>query len=361
MKTTIIPAAQLSDRHICAWSEIQRARAELDSPFLRPEFTQAVASVRDDVEVAVLEEHGEMVGFFPYQRSSRGVAAPVGGRMSDFQAVIVRKNAAWDPEALLQSCGLKAWHFNHLMVSQEELRPYHRLVEDSPYTDLSGGFAAYCARHGRRAENPFPHITIKARKLQRQNGPLRFEVDTKNPRVFDTLIEWKIQQYRQMRVANCFAVPWTRALVQRILNCRDEAFAGMLSALYAGDHLVAAQFGMRSDNVLHYWFIGYDPAFSKFSPGLIRDLKLMEAAASLGIRRLDFGKGMTDMKQYLMCGASQVAVGSVDLRPLVRILQRPWHLAYQWARNSPLRRPGARALYHLREWLTSRSGKDIER
>ena len=37
--------------------------------------------------------------------------------------------------------------------------------------------------------------------------------------------------------------------------------------------------------------------------------------------------------------ASQVAVGSVDLRPLFRILQRPWHRAYQWARNSPILMP----------------------
>ena len=71
------------------------------------------------------------------------------------------------------------------------------------------------------------------------------------------------------------------------------------------------------------------------------------------LHRADFGKGMTDSKEYLMCGASQVAVGSVELRPLMRILQRPWNRAYQWARNSPLRKPGARALNRLRALLAS--------
>ena len=219
--------------------------------------------------------------------------------------------------------------------------------------DLSGGFTAYCARHGRPVANPFPHVTRKARSLERQAGPLRLEADVQDRQVLDTMIGWKIQQYRRMHVVDVFAFPWTRALLHQILGCRGEAFAGMLSALYAGDQLVAVHFGMRSYGVLHFWFVSYDAAFAKFSPGLIREIKLMEAAASLGIRRFDLGKGMTESKEYLMSGASQVAVGSVELRPLIRILQRPWHPPTSGARNSPLRRPGTRALNQLRQWLAS--------
>ena len=82
-----------------AWSQIQRDNEELASPYFRPEFTQAVASVRGDVEVAVLEDHGEIVGFFPYQRGRGGVARPVGGRLSDFQGVVARKGVALDASA----------------------------------------------------------------------------------------------------------------------------------------------------------------------------------------------------------------------------------------------------------------------
>ena len=161
MKTTVIPASELSPAQVDAWSQIQRDNAELASPYFRPEFTQAVAPVRGDVEVAVLEEGGEMVGFFPYQRWRGGIARPVGGRLSDFQGVVVRTGVAWNAEQLLRSCRLKAWHFDHLLASQEPLRPYHWLVEDSPYVDLSGGFSACIARRGRQGENPFPHITGK--------------------------------------------------------------------------------------------------------------------------------------------------------------------------------------------------------
>ena len=44
---------------------------QLDNPFFRPEFTQAVAAVRDDVEVAVLEIQQQPVGFFPYQPTAQ--------------------------------------------------------------------------------------------------------------------------------------------------------------------------------------------------------------------------------------------------------------------------------------------------
>ena len=66
-----------------------------------PEFTQAVAAVRGDVEVGVLEERGEPVGFFPFQRSRRNVARPVGGKMSDFQGLIAPQRRSLGSAAAL--------------------------------------------------------------------------------------------------------------------------------------------------------------------------------------------------------------------------------------------------------------------
>jgi hypothetical protein len=54
----------------------------LVSPYLSPEFTQLMAAVRDDVFVAVLEQQGEAVGYFPYQRGALRIGKPVGGVMS---------------------------------------------------------------------------------------------------------------------------------------------------------------------------------------------------------------------------------------------------------------------------------------
>ena len=138
-----IPPIALTPEHLAAWADIQRADAALDSPYFRPEFTQAVAAVRGDVEVGVLEEGGEPVGFFPFQRGRRNVARPVGGMMSDFHGVVVRQGVAWDPRQLLRGCGLSAWHFDHLIAAQEPFRPHHWSVAPSPYIDLSQGWEGY--------------------------------------------------------------------------------------------------------------------------------------------------------------------------------------------------------------------------
>ena len=78
MNITVVPGDRLTPKHVEVWSRLQREDAAVASPYFRPEFTQAVACVRNDVEVAVMEEDGEPVGFFPYQRRGRNVATPVG-------------------------------------------------------------------------------------------------------------------------------------------------------------------------------------------------------------------------------------------------------------------------------------------
>ena len=107
------------------WEELQRADVRFHIPFARPEFTMAVAAVRTDVEIAVIEEAGEVVGFFPYLRTRWNHGKPVGSRMSDFQAVIVAREANWDMLELVRRCRLKSWSFHQLPADQPEFRPVH--------------------------------------------------------------------------------------------------------------------------------------------------------------------------------------------------------------------------------------------
>ncbi len=68
MDVTVIPGRDLDAELVRAWTELQVANPDLASPYFAPEFTQAVAAVRDDVEVAVVEERGQIVAFFPFHR-----------------------------------------------------------------------------------------------------------------------------------------------------------------------------------------------------------------------------------------------------------------------------------------------------
>jgi CelD/BcsL family acetyltransferase involved in cellulose biosynthesis len=328
---------------------LQRADRSLEPPFFRPEFTAVVAAIREGVEVAVLEEDGTPVGFFPYERRGR-TAKPVGGRLSDFQGIVARPEAVREPEALLRACGLRAWSFDHLLASQEPFRRYHAVTAPSPVLDLSQGYAAWERAHRGGGSETMAQLHRKARKLAREVGPLRFEFHTNERRVLETLLAWKREQYRRTTTTDITAMPWVVALLERILATDADGFGGVLSALWTGDRLAAVHLGMRSDAVLHSWLPSYDRSLHRCSPGLVLLLRIAEAAAARGIRTIHLGKGPEEYKQQLMSGVVLVAEGCVETRPLVAALRRGTFGVRRWLLSSPLRRP-ARGVARAAAWV----------
>src|SRR5215469_890031 len=143
MKVTLLPGGELGSDLVRAWAEIQQANPTLGSPYFHPEFTRVIAAVRDDVEVAVIEEDGRVVAFFPFQRGRRSVGAPVGGIISDYQGLICSPNFTCDARELIRQCRLVAWNFDHLLASQSSFEVFHDNVESSPQLDLSASYEAY--------------------------------------------------------------------------------------------------------------------------------------------------------------------------------------------------------------------------
>jgi CelD/BcsL family acetyltransferase involved in cellulose biosynthesis len=349
-------ARELTTRHWDLWTRYQESNHELVSPFFRAEFTRAVADVRDDVHVGLIEREGETIGFFPFQRQGRR-AKPVGGRLSDYQAVIGPSDLTVCPKRLLQGCGLAVWDFDHLLVSQRAFAAYHRLVDRSPVIDLTQGFDAYRASLEKAGADELKQTLRKARKLARELGPLQLQWMNDDPDQLKRLMSWKSSQYRETRITDVFSFPWTRRLLHQLLGHRAMEFAGVLSVLYAGDVPVAMHMGMRSNGVLHWWFPAYDPQFGQYSPGRILLMQLAQHGPTEQIHQIDLGRGVAPYKKRVMTGATLVAQGSIDLRPLSRAVRESWLQTRQWVRNSPLAIPArmpARMLYRLREWIDFR-------
>ena len=132
MKYEVIHVRELEPDLVTRWGEIQQSDSELASPYFRPEFTQALGAVRDDVRVGILEDGGRIVGFFPFHHSRGGLARPIGLGLSDYHGVIVDKNAEWTAEELLRGCNLVRWEFDHLLASQKQFSDFHDQVSGSP-------------------------------------------------------------------------------------------------------------------------------------------------------------------------------------------------------------------------------------
>jgi CelD/BcsL family acetyltransferase involved in cellulose biosynthesis len=353
MNIIVIPARALRADQVDTWSALQQASPDLSSPFLSPEFTVAVAAARPDVCVGILEQNGRPVGFFPYQHSRFAIGHPVGGLLNDVQGVIAAPSVEWGATELVRGCGLAAWRFTRARGSQTAWQPFHYARRFSAVVDLSHGWSAYADIM--RTAVGAQALDRKSRKLEREDGPLRFEAHSDDPALLDKLMHWKLGRYGPHGYLDAFAIPWVRELFERIHATQTAGFAGMLSVLYAGDEPVAANMGLRSRDTWHYWCPAYDRRFWRCSPGLLLLQRIIEHAAEAGMREVELG-GCDEYpyKRLFMNDSRVLLEGTVGAVPVIATVDRWRHSSENWVRHSRLLRPPARRL--LRAYRRARHG-----
>lgn len=344
MDITVHRPGELTAADRVAWTALQskahlNGAPELANPFLSPEFTLAVGHWRRGVRVAVVREDGEPAAFFPFQRSITGVGRAIGLGVSDCQGLVHRPGFTWDARELLRACGLAMYEFDHLAGGQGPFEAGASGSFASPVMDIDQGYEAYLAQL--KAKSPkFTRTThAKERRLTRDHGTVRYVHDERDPTVLRTLMEWKAAQYRRTGRSNRFAQAWITHLVHQLFHTRSDQFAGLLSVLYVDDVPVAAHFGLRSERIIGQWFPAYDPAFAKYSPGLIMHLRMAEAAAADGIAYLDLGRGQKQYKDSLKTRELTVYEGWVALRHPAAIGHRARRAPVRALRNTVLSRP----------------------
>lgn len=344
MNIDVLRPAELTSTQVQGWRQILLSSDELSSPFLSPEFTQAVARHRDDVYVALVNQGGDLAGVFPFQRDKRHRGWPVGGRLNDFQAGIFNPVYSVDTRQLLSACDLKVWYFDHLITSQPYFRGDQICFSESPCVDLSKGFDSYLSHFG--SSSRIKALKRKERKLSREIGPLRFEFHTAEQHVFDTLVSLKTEHLRQKRLRNLLKLDWVVPFLEDIRRLQAPGFRGALSALYAGEELLAMHLGICNDQVIHWWITTFDPKFERYSVGVILLLQLIAHSSERGFTRLDLGKGDESYKRSFQTGAIQMAEGVIARNQWNSALQHTVYNLRGRLRATPLRRV-ARAVKKL--------------
>ena len=335
MRIDVISPSELDSQACAKWLELQRSNPALGSPFFCPDFTLAVAAVRSDVRIAVLQTGSEVVGFFPFQRRW-SMGSPVGSYFSDHHGVIAAPDTRFEWSQLLRAAKLAYWRFDHLAAGQAPGSDCAQMT--SPRMDLSQGLAAYKKRRQDNGARSFEEYERKARKLARTMGPLRFESHTNDQRVFEEVIRLKTEQCQRTGVGNVFRECWTRSLLEHIRAVQQPHFAGRLSALYAGDTLVAAHMGMCSEQVWHWWFPVYDRSYAKLSPGTQLLRLTAEEAAKQNLPFLDLGKGTEAYKQIFADSHLPLVEGWVSSpSPMTVLLGAP--KMERWLRTSKVLKP----------------------
>jgi CelD/BcsL family acetyltransferase involved in cellulose biosynthesis len=315
VKIRRIASSELDAELMARWECLRRQSAVFESPFFHPQFTRRVAEVKTGVEVAIVEMDGEIRAFWPYERISRSLAGPVGGVLSDYHGVVgdMGRAGRLDPRDLLRACRLRAWDFTHFPADQSLIVLGRARSLSSPQIDLSRGFAAYAEDRRAAGSHWIARVAHSERRLAKTVGPLRFVFDDRDVSAFQKLLEWKSAQYARTRNPDLFASGPSRAVLEAIWRAPVEGFSGVLSTLYAGDHLIAAHFGLRSRSVLHYWFPAYDVDQARHSPGLVLMLNLVKASVEAGVAKIDLGAGEDPYKLRLATGSAPLAWGSLEI------------------------------------------------
>jgi CelD/BcsL family acetyltransferase involved in cellulose biosynthesis len=348
MNFTILEASMMKADLIETWRQLQDSNSDLSSPFFCPEFTLVVASARDDVRVAIIEDRGSIAGFFPFEVNHSGFGKPVGAGLSDYQGIICSPGFQCDALELVRACGLIAWDFDHLVAAEQCFLKFQRRIRSSPLIDLTRGFDAYKQERSAAGSDLFKEIARKARLVEREVGKLRFVAKSSDDSVFRSVLSWKSAQLARMKVADISARPWVLNTLNSIRTAYFPAFAGMLSVLYAGDTPIAGHFGMRSKTVWHWWLTAYAPEYSRYSPGSILLYKMAEAAASEGIRVIDLGKGQARYKERFKNGEALVAEGSVERGFLLKFVRKIGRVIRPMVENTALAKPARHLLSQSR-------------
>jgi CelD/BcsL family acetyltransferase involved in cellulose biosynthesis len=312
----IVEMNELDSAHIDRWLELRASNPALDSPYFHPAFTAAVASTRPGLRVIVGETaDGSVASFLPVQFDKR-TCRPAGWPGADFQGPICAPNLEFDITAALRGARIASYEFDHMLDGLPGFEPWIFGREPSSYVDVTGGLNGYMSRANSTGKRRIKDAARLARKAEREHGPVRIVAESSEPSVLDAVISLKRRQYQATGARDYFGDARHVELLHRLATSTSPEFGGLLSAVYSGERLIAAHFGLRAGPVLHWWFPVYDPEFSRLDPGWMQIRGVLEAAPQLGLERIDLGRGEGDWKRWLGTGYQLVCQGAVIRNPL---------------------------------------------
>lgn len=299
MRVTVVRPGDLGTGEAALWWSFQHSTPAALNPFMSLTFVQAVNRFRANARVAVVEDHGQIVAFLPFELGAHDVGMPIGYPMNNLQGLI-GSGLPVDARRVVKQARLRGWRFSSVPADQRALAPFHYVgtTVPCPVIDLTKG--------------DLSHISVrrKARRvLELQLGTVSLEWNSPQPAQIDRLIEWKSRKYHG--TSQLFKDPTARSIVEELATSNGNDCRGVVSVLFAGAQPAAVHLGLLGPRSLAGWFMSYDPALSRFAPGLMLWLPLAKAAKERGISQIDLGAGQDTYKSGLSNDSYMVAGGAV--------------------------------------------------
>jgi len=316
VKVTTMSADALTEGQIARWAALQRETPEFGSPLVGPYFAHLVHRHRGDVHIAIASEDGREVAFFAFHKASHGHVRPVGAPFSDYQAIVSEPGLKLDGTALLAEAGIERMAVSGLMDP-------HGWFQSAPLEPTLGyrisvknGGAAKLERL--RQANPkwAKNLRRRINKMERELGPIRFITGDLDPSALEAVLQLKIDQYHESGLTNVLRPHWVKAMMQDLFSRTNPEFGGCLMTLFAGDHLVSGQFGVRQGGWFHPWISSTCPKAHPYAPGIIFLGEMLCHAENIGIEIIDLALGHSHYKSQFARNPAPVQAGQVGRRAI---------------------------------------------
>ena len=298
------PFATLTQAELEFWRRTVEQNPQYQQAFLTAAFCEQVAMVDSRVRVVVMHDGNSLVGVLPLRLHHSwlgrlGVYEPVAGAMTDYFGAVVTPGTVLDIESLLRSARIGAIVFSHLDETQSLIGLTGGDARPGLRTVIQGVGEAHWV-HLRNLDKKLTADTERReRKLVAEHGPLTFELLSSNPdKDLEELITLKKAQYTRTGKDDAVLFDDVNVkLIRRLLHSTTSVCAGYLSILRLEDKLVAAHFGLRCGQTLHFWFPAYAKEYAALSPGRILFRRILAQGSLLGLHVLDRGEGDSQAKR----------------------------------------------------------------
>ena len=330
MRAELHKYADLDAATLNALRGIRDAGRQYNSPFFDLEFARQLSLVRDDTRILVLYEQDSLAGYWAMHVRPDKWTRPIGAAFSDWHGPVLRSGLAQtDPDRLLQLAGVKGMTVNGLL-NEGFTRPASGRLEVAAVGQAlidAGGAEAFLLNQRQRYPKYAKNIRRAERLIDKDFADMTFVANDRSPEALDWLLASKSAQYNATGLHDVLAPAWVQTLMRNLHGCDSPRFGGRLSTLRFGDVLVAAEFDLISDAIVHGWITVFDNEYARYSPGHLLIREIICDMERTGHSINDMGAGTSAYKKYYETVAVPAHTGVVRSGQGIRPLAAGWRFA----------------------------------
>ena len=315
-QTRVKACDALTNSDWAAWADMRAGNDALQSPYFSQDYIQQLNKITGDVTILCRYKDARNMAFLALQ--GKKLMRPAGMPLSDYHGIIQPHDSTLNFNDIFAGTSFGGYHFaSAILASPEELPPQQILdCQDTAAFNIENGADIWRSGRDKSYQRHLKSTRRRIRKSSQDIGAPHFVFRAQDTAIFDQLMAWKSEKFRDTGKYNVLDVDWTMALIKTLWQRQGgpELLQCDMHALYFGDYLAAIDLGLTQNGIFHSWIVAYDNQFHSYAPGIQLLEGLIDAAKGLGYHRIDLGAGLDGYKRHYASAGHKVYGGYVPIK-----------------------------------------------